>query len=78
MNTQAVLLEREAERMATRMNGVFGGWHEITNADLYTVLRQCGIDPDTLDPKALALIIELARTHGDPAVAIAAAVARMG
>lgn len=68
MNTNAVLLKRQADHSREPM----------TNADLCVVLRQNGIDPDTIPPKALALIFELARTHGMADVAIAAALARIG
>lgn len=50
----------------------------MTDAVLSDVLRQNGIDPDTIPQKALALIFELARTHGMADVAIAAALARIG
>lgn len=50
----------------------------MTDADLCEVLRQNGIDPDTVPPKPLTLIFELARTHGMADVAIAAALARIG
>lgn len=67
MNTNAVLLKRQADHR-----------EPMTNADLCVVLKECGIDPDTIPPKALALIFELARTHGMADVAIAAALARIG
>lgn len=62
------------------MTKKFGGWYEpMTDADVLAALKAGGIDLEGMSAdKMLALIFELARTHGLPDVAIAAAVARMG